>query len=93
MAKGRKTGGRKTGTPNKSTADAREAIARFVDGNVGRLEGWLDEEVARTEGPRAAFRCVLMLLEYYVPKLAHTELTGKDGQSVKVAAVVDELQA
>jgi hypothetical protein len=32
-----------------------------------------------------------MLLEFHVPKLARTELTGKDGDTVKVAAVVDEL--
>ena len=31
MAKGRKTGGRQAGTPNRVTADAREACASLVD--------------------------------------------------------------
>ena len=42
MAEGRKTGGRVAGTPNKATADARRAIAEFVDGNAHRLTEWLD---------------------------------------------------
>lgn len=78
MAKGKKTGGRQVGTPNKSTQAAREAIARFVDGNADRLQGWLDE-VAAEKGAQAAFDCFSTLLEYHVPKLARTETTGKDG--------------
>ena len=42
MALGRKTGGRQTGTPNKATTQAREAIATLVDGNVQRLTEWLE---------------------------------------------------
>lgn len=43
MAAGQKTGGRSRGTPNKATAQAREAIALFVDRNAHRLQGWLDQ--------------------------------------------------
>lgn len=43
MAEGKKTGGRVAGTPNKATAEARQAIAAFVDGNAHRLTGWLDQ--------------------------------------------------
>ena len=78
MAKGQKTGGRKAGTTNKTTALAKEAIARFVDGNADRLQGWLDE-IAADQGPAAAFKCFSDLLEYHVPKLARTEVTGVDG--------------
>ena len=35
--------GRPKGTPNKATAQAREAIAAFVDGNAHRLQTWLDQ--------------------------------------------------
>lgn len=76
--KGKKTGGREAGTPNRATANAREAIAAFVDGNTPRLQAWLDK-IERDDGPKAAFQCVMDLLEYHVPKLARTELTGKDG--------------
>ena len=83
MAKGKKTGGRQAGTPNKATLAAREAIARFVDGNADRLQGWL-EEIAEEKGAEAAFRCFTDLVEYHVPKLARTELTGQDGQALVV---------
>lgn len=78
MAKGKKTGGRQAGTPNKSTQAAREAIARFVDGNSDKLQEWLDQ-IASEKGPQAAFECFASMLEYHVPKLARTETTGQDG--------------
>jgi hypothetical protein len=43
MALGQKTGGRASGTPNKATNEARQAIASFVDGNAHRLTEWLDQ--------------------------------------------------
>jgi len=85
MAKGYKTGGRKAGVTNKTTALAKEAIARFVDGNADRLQGWLDE-IAADQGPAAAFKCFSDLLEYHVPNLERTEVTGADGgpQELKI---------
>ena len=82
--KGQKGGpGRPKGLPNKATLAAREAIAAFVDGNADRLQGWLDQ-IAEEKGPQAAFDCFSTLLEYHVPKLARTELTGQDGQPLVV---------
>ena len=78
MAKGRKTGGRVAGVPNRSTANAREAIAAFVEQQTPRL-GHLLERIEAEEGPLAAFRCIQDLVEYHVPKLARTEVTGADG--------------
>lgn len=43
MATGNKGAGRPAGSPNKATADARQAIASFVDGNAYRLTEWLDQ--------------------------------------------------
>ena len=86
MAKGLKTGGgSRKGAPNKDTKNAREAISRFVDGNADRLQVWLDE-IAKEQGPAAAFKCFSDLLEYHVPKLARTEVTGADGgpQELKI---------
>lgn len=34
--------GRKAGAVNKSTSQAREAIAKFVDGNAPAMQGWLE---------------------------------------------------
>jgi hypothetical protein len=73
----KKTGGRSVGTPNKSTALAREAIAKFVDGNSHKLQEWLDD-IAMNEklGPKVAFDCFMQVAEYHVPKLARTEHAG-----------------
>ena len=69
---------RPKGSPNKATAEAREAIARLVDGNAHRLNIWLDE-IYKTKGAEAAWRCMMDVVEYHVPKLARIETTGKDG--------------
>ena len=80
----KKTGGRSVGTPNKSTAVAREAIARFVDGNSHKLQEWLDE-IAMNEklGPKVAFDCFMQVAEYHVPKLARTEHTGSEDKPIR----------
>ncbi len=78
--------GRKKGTPNVATANARAAIATFVEGNAGRLQQWLDEVYA-ADGAMAALRCFNDLLEYHVPKLGRTELSGPDGGPMQVSVV------
>ena len=75
--------GRPKGVVNKSTANAREAIARFVDGNAHRVQIWLDA-IAETEGPLKAFQCYTDMIEYHVPKLARTELTGADQGAIEM---------
>ena len=75
--------GRPKGVVNKSTSNAREAIARFVDGNAHRVQIWLDA-IAETEGPLKAFQCYTDMIEYHVPKLSRTELTGKNDGPVQV---------
>lgn len=83
------SGGSRKGIPNKSTSTAREAIARFVDGNTDRLQGWLDEIAADEKlGPLEAFRCLMDVMEYHVPKLARTEHTGEGGGPVRQSLTV-----
>jgi len=36
--KGRKTGGRRRGTPNRTTAELKEALKAFVDRNIDQLQ-------------------------------------------------------
>lgn len=74
--------------PNKATGLARQAIAEFVDGNVDKLQTWLDAIAADSKhGPFVAFSCLMSVLEYHVPKLARTELSGPDGGPVQVGIV------
>ena len=75
--------GRPKGLPNKATANAREAIARFVDGNADRLQGWLDE-IHRDDGASAAFKCFSDLVEYHVPKLSRTEHAGDKNAPIQI---------
>lgn len=80
--------GRPPGVPNKVTTKAREAIALFVDGNAHRLTEWLDEVAAGDPennvkpNPAKAFELFQSVVEYHIPKLARTELTGKDGENL-----------
>lgn len=80
--------GSRKGIPNKATANAREAIARLVDGNAGRLQEWIDQ-IAEQEGPLAAWRCFMDVVEYHIPKLARTEHTGADGGAVQHAVTFE----
>jgi hypothetical protein len=83
--KGEKRPGQgKHGSP-KATLAAREAIARFIDGNTERLQEWLDQ-IAERDGPRAAFQCLASVLEYHIPKLARQELVGEDAGPVQIVA-------
>ena len=63
--------------PARATLQARAAIALLLEGNVGRLQSWLDE-IAERDGPRAAFQCFSDLIEYHVPKLARRAVVGAE---------------
>jgi len=85
--------GRPKGLPNKLTVQAREAIALFVDDNAPRLALWLDA-VANGDpandvkpNPAKAFELFQSVIEYHVPKLARTEVTGAGGGSLVVEIV------
>lgn len=94
MAKGIKVGGRVAGTPNKVTAEARQAIATFVDENAHRLTEWLDAVAAGDPdndvkpNPAKAFELFQSVVEYHVPKLARTEISGDPDNPLKVEASV-----
>jgi hypothetical protein len=89
-----KGAGRPAGSPNKSTAMAREAIAKFVDGNAHKMEEWLvqvangvkndEDKYIVLPNPEKAFGMLQSVMEYHVPKLARTEMVGDEDQPVKV---------
>ena len=81
--------GRPKGSANKSTSMAREAIAKFVEGNAHKMEEWLtavaegkqDEETKKwliPPNPEKAFGMLQTVMEYHVPKLARTEVVGDE---------------
>jgi hypothetical protein len=75
MAKGKKTGGRTKGTPNKSTAAVKDALTQAFDhlGGVTALVEW---------GKKNA-------TEFYKlwSKLLPQEVTGKDGGPIQTELV------
>ena len=71
---------RPKGSPNKATAQAREAIGLFVDANASRLQGWLDR--IAEDDPKRAFELFQSVIEYHVPKLGRTEHSGQVGVNI-----------
>lgn len=61
--------------PNRVTTDARAAIAAFAEGNADNLAKWL----AAVTDPARRIDLYLRVLEYYIPKIARTEVTGPAG--------------
>jgi hypothetical protein len=88
IGKGKPGPGRPKNLPNKATTNAREAIAALVEGNVGRLNGWLSE-IHTEQGAKAAWDCFMDVVEYHIPKLARTEHVGKDGGDLKVVHQIE----
>jgi hypothetical protein len=91
--------GRRAGIPNKATADARRAIAEFVDDNAHRLTGWLDQVASGVKAqdpdtgeekyvvlpnPAKAFDMFQSVVEYHVPKLARMEVAGDKNNPLEV---------
>ncbi len=81
--------GRPKGTPNKATMKARESIALFVDGNVDKLNLWLDQIAA--DSPKDAFNCLMSVVEYHIPKLARSELVGDPEKPIVMKDVSDKI--
>lgn len=96
MAKGVKTGGRVAGTPNKASAEARQAIAMFVEKNASKLDLWLtkvadgDPENDIKPNPAKAFELFQSVVEYHIPKLNRTEVAGLLEVTHKAADLTDD---
>jgi hypothetical protein len=61
--KNRKTGGRKTGTPNRTNAETRAALIEIVEKRFENIEQRLDECEAKDE-----LNILIKLIELCIPK-------------------------
>lgn len=77
---GNKTGGRKKGTPNKSTTEIREAYGMLIRGNIQNLTRWL-EEVAN-KNPAKALDILATFSKYVIPSYSSTEIKGEVDSSI-----------
>lgn len=75
-----KTGGKKKGTPNQVTKDQRERAALIIDNNIDRMQGWIDKVAA--ENPERAYKMLLDMFEFSLPKLKAIELSGPGGKDL-----------
>lgn len=74
--------GRKVGSKNKATMELRQVIADIADRQAPKVEAWL-EKVAEDD-PGKALDLFLRMIEYHIPKLARTEMTGEDGGALTI---------
>ena len=106
MAKGRKTGGRQKGTPNKSTGLGRLVFLAAFERKVADLERWITEtgdgfqaihfladgtQIPYMEkNPAKAAELLTRLAEYHLPKQAAVQVTGAEGGAIRVHVDRDE---
>lgn len=82
MAKGRKTGGRKKGTPNSLHAAAKETVKAFVEEKASRIsELW--DEVAESDKAKAIMLWG-QIAEYVLPKQGRLEVVGDEKAPVVI---------
>lgn len=75
---GKKFGGRKKGTPNKSTKETRETFKKVLNDNLDNLDVWLNK--VADKNPEKAINILLKISEFIIPKLNKIEVeeTPKD---------------
>jgi hypothetical protein len=100
---GERRGGRKRGTPNKVTAEARKAFQMIYEGRLADLDRWIRETGDGFEAvhfladgtrckyternPGKAADLLLRMAEHFVPKLSRREIVGEGGGPVRVVKV------
>ncbi len=86
MALGKKTGGRKAGTPNKTTAITKEAISKIID--EYNSSGLMQSDLMGLD-PRDRLEITVKLMSYVLPKVQSVALdvTG----NIATKTIEDEL--
>ena len=69
-----KTGGRKAGTPNKTSIEIRQAFNELISSKLPELSKWLDQ-VAK-DNPEKALDIIIKFSDFIIPKLQRTEIKG-----------------
>ena len=83
-----KKGGRKKGTPNKTTNTIREAFTKLVEDNLENMTDWLTK--VADQNPKEALTIINQMAEYTTPKLARVENkieTDEEINEVKIEIV------
>ncbi len=78
MAKGIKTGGRKVGTANKTTAEIRDHFQNLISDNLALLNVDL-----KTLDPLQRLKIIIELSKFVVPTLKATELNAVNENNLR----------
>lgn len=77
--------GRPKGALNRSTEQAKLAVARLANSGLDALRE--DLEKIRKQDPLEAAKLYLKLLEYIVPKKAQMEISGEINQKIQQISI------
>ena len=77
---GSNPGGRPKGSKNKNTQLIREAYQKLTEDNLLNMSQWIQQIAA--DNPEKAFKLMLEMSEFVLPKLNRTELTGNNGDDL-----------
>jgi hypothetical protein len=89
IGQGKRGPGRPKGVPNRATTEFRDTVRKLLEENSENVGRWLAEVaegVHDKPDPGRALDLVAKLAEFAAPKLARTEVTGKDGGPVQIVA-------
>lgn len=79
-------GGRKKNSKNKKTLILNTFAQSIVEGGMDKFK----EELDKLTG-KEYIHAFMTLFEYVKPKLARTEMTGKDGEPIETCSATDKL--
>jgi hypothetical protein len=82
---GNKLGGRKVGSLNRSTEQAKLTIARLANRGLDNIMEDFDK--IRKESPTEAAKLYLKLLEYIVPKKSSMEISGEIDHRIQQVSI------
>ena len=81
-----KTGGRKKGTPNRTTAQMKEWVANFVNENFDGLQK--DLEALK---PQDRLEVIIKLLPYVIPKQKETQLSMNEETMIAMKESIENI--
>ena len=77
--------GRKPGAINRSTEEMKLTIARATNNVLSTINADLEE--IKKKNPEKAMELAFKLLEYVMPKLSRTEMSGEINQKIQQISV------
>jgi len=75
--------GRPVGSKNMVTQDLRDTVRMLVTKNFKEIDAWIHQ----IKDPKDKVHCIIALMDFAIPRLARTELSGVDGEALSIKVV------